>query len=1187
MYDLVNLSDARDEFFLPRVRMQCDDLFKAVRDQSSRIFGAGALQGDAFSPYHAFMVLARRFLDHQLVWMNDKLREEGKETADFAELLLFLAQLIVFHRFDENPANGSLIFKGITGEKPMDHPRFTALLKSLTPINPSKEGQFGNGRFGQTVDHIAKMREFEEKLFEATRTVTYSQHRTVVIDDELVGSRSKQVQKRMMSDRKAGRDGIKNDAIADSLHRIMLAVRHHERLHYSQRKAVDEVFSALDGNGSGAANGNVCTGDRGYSKPEFWWQMISRSMPFLAIVDIYSNPFMALDTLIDRVIKKERKAGGEVGPKTDTITGAVARAQAVGMHVKRSLIVHDDPNYGREVFVAKATVTVDSRIKDIRAMAYRDFQSKTTAKTCKVVQFVECDTELGDKLSKTMCMDPLKIPTGMRRLLRSHVLFFPIENKTTSLRDMELQLEGENNVKPAEPRVSTQPPHASDGDFDDSPDPHIVIALSTEEQGGDDDDDDDDDDDMSDVGEDVGNDDDVDAAGNEDEDLNQNPEAGTALDQEDLLSRGAEILARSWLFSRGMSTPEMKSGTINEGNVFDAVGRKDWCKDIFHVGLLARKNHPFLAVSSDGVARVKPPSATPSDDVVIASVEIKTRSAENSLKRARDVAREKGDYSCCSVGDNDWWDVIPDAHRGQVIHQALVLNLEYVLYVEASITKLLYCALIRVPIDVRNTYKDALLKFESLMSWAHESVHTSWTGGLPVPPQQFDQGVQERLVSHLRLWRAVMKKSEDGPLPPVRVFRCLPQVIYNTLKGGLDGHSQNVAVVQRCNTLKLDLNRLLVVRGLHQLVANAFAIFRLVKVCTRSNGFEFPFQSLSGLRNACNELIDLKSFVVQLASACVLHRHANGSFRFDTPPHGDITAAVVDAESSLQDTLTAEEVEQVRNKRPRQWQARQRYFDQGDPKRLRLCAMSSATACAGWVRRARRRMGRWHVAAVAAALVAAAVMLGGVQGGTTEEGLAFLEENKGKPGVVELPSGLQYKVIKPGEGLFHPTADSKCSVHYHGTKIDGSVFDSTLSSPTKQPREFAPNQVIKGWTEAMQLMVEGDKWELYIPSELAYGENGPPEIGAGAVLIFRIELVKIQGDKVPAVRCDASTLEGCNDREQAYVAKQKGKSDADIDKELARLVEMAKARMKPELAEWILRRKSILQQLATAEKQEL
>jgi len=131
-----------------------------------------------------------------------------------------------------------------------------------------------------------------------------------------------------------------------------------------------------------------------------------------------------------------------------------------------------------------------------------------------------------------------------------------------------------------------------------------------------------------------------------------------------------------------------------------------------------------------------------------------------------------------------------------------------------------------------------------------------------------------------------------------------------------------------------------------------------------------------------------------------------------------------------------------------------------------------------------------------------------------EAGIKFLEENKDKEGVITLPSGLQYKVLEEGAGLEHPTVSSPCDCHYAGKLLDGTEFDSSYKRG--KPTTFAPNQVIKGWTEAMQLMVVGDKWEMYIPYELAYGKSGrPPSIPAAAMLTFVMEIIKIKGDTTP------------------------------------------------------------------------
>jgi FKBP-type peptidyl-prolyl cis-trans isomerase FklB len=123
-------------------------------------------------------------------------------------------------------------------------------------------------------------------------------------------------------------------------------------------------------------------------------------------------------------------------------------------------------------------------------------------------------------------------------------------------------------------------------------------------------------------------------------------------------------------------------------------------------------------------------------------------------------------------------------------------------------------------------------------------------------------------------------------------------------------------------------------------------------------------------------------------------------------------------------------------------------------------------------------------------------------------GEKFLADNSKKPGIIVLASGLQYEVLNAGSDSTRPKLADKVKCHYHGTLIDGTVFDSSVDRG--QPVEFPVNGVIRGWIEALQLMTVGSKWRLFIPSDLAYGDSGAgPDIGPGSTLIFDVELLEI------------------------------------------------------------------------------
>ncbi len=151
------------------------------------------------------------------------------------------------------------------------------------------------------------------------------------------------------------------------------------------------------------------------------------------------------------------------------------------------------------------------------------------------------------------------------------------------------------------------------------------------------------------------------------------------------------------------------------------------------------------------------------------------------------------------------------------------------------------------------------------------------------------------------------------------------------------------------------------------------------------------------------------------------------------------------------------------------------------------------------------------VIAVVIGLLAQRMMAGQKKAGENAAlGLAFLTENGQKEEVLTTASGLQYQVLTKGNGEKHPTATDSVTVHYHGTLIDGTVFDSSVERG--ETISFGLNQVIKGWTEGVQLMVVGEKTRFFIPAELAYGNRSAGKITPGSTLIFDVELFAINGE---------------------------------------------------------------------------
>ena len=394
------------------------------------------------------------------------------------------------------------------------------------------------------------------------------------------------------------------------------------------------------------------------------------------------------------------------------------------------------------------------------------------------------------------------------------------------------------------------------------------------------------------------------------------------------------MLRKGWIFPRGSSSTDMKSGVLNEASVLKSVGRQDWCNNIFECGLFQSKEFPCLAVSPDGVAEINlspRPMGTCGPDLppVLAAVEIKTRLAPNMITKAFEKALTDGPFFSCSVGDETWRNHIPDENKAQVLHQATVLGLDHVVFVTAYEKALITSCVVKVSAENRQVYAAAITKHESLMAWALESIET--VGAPPTPPNAFSSIDAYILSTHIRVWRALRKRIKEGvPIYPIRIFKTIHQVLYCKTKGGIDGNTRHVANLTGKSKYeyKDGVGTKLAIRAIKHMVVNAYTLSKVLRV-GKSQSVENL--TLKMFRQRANRLEPLSRFADGLSMELFLTAQDKKA---------QLQAGIVPMETVENNgaVLTRENIielqETVKGKRKRK--AKVALFNTGDHKKLRL-----------------------------------------------------------------------------------------------------------------------------------------------------------------------------------------------------------------------------------------------------------
>jgi hypothetical protein len=761
-----------------------------------------------FSRHAIFESLSQLWYSTQLEWANKRMAKNDRpielwELQSFVAMFIFAEQMNLTHEIAFELLHARILLTHPkTAHLVLEIKRFKQIWNLLSTHSPDKDIGDENS-WPQTIDTIAKMRDFENSIYEKSRIVAITRSMCAVIDDELVSSRSKELQSKSISNRKAGKEGGKNDAIADSFLRTFLMVKHQERVDYNQGRTVAELLDVIQQVLQGSPQGLWLTADRGYSCLEMWLNIAKRDMAFLMICNTKENkdqPFRPSSIATEKTPKE--------------------------------FIVQEGMLLGRQILTATRSCYSskgnNENKRKITCIAFRNETkpSKTTAgDKDQVLTFVECGTNQASALSNTICLEKRTLPKGYD--LGRDALFSPVSDKDKTPAVKEAEKFFASKVKPLTCWQRS-------ADWFENRMFHITGTAGQ---------------DLAKLNFDVR------------KLLFKDPTWGIQADNWGKSDEEvATLLRNSWIYRSDVSTQEMQSGTINECNIAKCIKRKDWCIQFFDIGLVASKESRCLAVSADGIVQVRLPEY---DTIVWASAEFKTKLAPNQVKKAEDVRSKYGSTFVCKVGDDRYWEAVPTEYRGQIIQQAAVLDLDWVVYACACKAQLRYVCFVNVPIEARKTYSESLTKWSHLIDWAHKSIDED--GPPPEPPQAFSPADRELLSSRFRLWRAIQKRmKKDGHvLYPVYIFKSWAQVMYNKMKGGVDGSTQFVEELSRSTSLPSKLSTKLNLRALKHMVINSFIMWRIGKVKTSNSKWKTVFQ----FRNYGNVHTEpLKTFAFHLVA---------------------------------------------------------------------------------------------------------------------------------------------------------------------------------------------------------------------------------------------------------------------------------------------------------------------------------
>lgn len=764
---------------------------------------------------------------------------------------------------------------------PLDKVRFIS--NNMLAFSPTGRGRDGGISWLAQRDQTPRLTQFEITAFRVTCKIFVCPSHTFATLDDLYGTRAADNQVKTLSNRKADKEGHTADAIADALFRITLMVRFRRRGISQTDNVYSLVEAILEGRGEQSVHGFILTADRGYGKLSLMRELLCHRIGSIMIMPehlLQSHPFVGKSFLSitrnddeDKSESESSDTEGEDGRETQNgsvslgnsnpaiaLTGCSSTPNSVELLPEssvldrpRSFVINDGPDEGPASWWAVKNLKAPGRragVPDssakVTAVALRE---KGSDKFSKVIRFMYCVPSTLSKSLETWIAVPRNSTLSNKLFQKRNDdgKFMIPAVECTDMRDViERHILNHCAVLTVDQRCADwfvlrqfRVTGTSAGK---------ILCANANIRG---------------------------LVGMADRDARN----------EQSFKEHLSSFAQTW-FSSSRSTEPMMRGTANEGAVMSSLNGRDFVKCIYECGMLGKKNETWLACSPDGIAIIDLSLLGMARDGVldgqlaIASVEIKTSTAQSTLDRA--LSRATAEVVKCSVGDAKFKQYIPTEHIGQVLHQLVVLSVNYLIYISASEAGVMYTVVVHCSSNIIDQCCNVLTSVAlPTVSWAHEQN--------PKPPAFTEPSTARTLKSRLPFWMMVNNYVKDNDaLPPLKTFRHASQSLYSKTKGGVDGSAQARAIL-RSSTSSLKWEQKVVSQTIKTLAINAFIAWRMDQKKELLETKE-TFQSLNFYRRSLNEVESLADFTYEVSRELLNYAKSLETSEIVETPNDDVVS---------------------------------------------------------------------------------------------------------------------------------------------------------------------------------------------------------------------------------------------------------------------------------------------------------